>query len=101
MALTHRPTHTVEVTDPSEYRDAIEAADTLGLELHEVEVRGAWESRNGAGPTRGSTWSIYKKTEDAQKWFYIGGNGYGMFAARPVSSRADCIDDGALELKFD
>jgi len=101
MALTYRPTHTVEVTDPQEYRDAIDAADTLGLELSEGEIRGAWEGRDGAEPVRGTAWSIDTKTEDARQWFYLNGNGYDTFAARPVYSRSDCINDGALELKFD
>jgi len=102
MSFRTRATHTVEVSDPQEYREAMDAADTLGLEIREVEVRGAWENRDDdAEPTRGSTWSIQRKTRDARKWFYLAGNGYQTFASRPVRSRVDCINNGTLELKFD
>lgn len=101
MSLHSRPTHTVEVETPAEADEALEAADTLGLTLRDVKVRGWWESRTGAEPSRGSTWSLQSKTRDARKWFYLAGNGYQTFAARPTRATVDGADDGTLELRFD
>jgi len=101
MSLHDRPVHTVEVETPGEAREALEAAETLGLELRNVTVRGWWEGRNGAEPSRGSTWSLQSKTRDARKWFYLAGNGYQTFAAKPTRATVDGADDGTLELRFD
>jgi len=101
MNLRNRPRHTVEVEDPGEYREALEAADTLGLELRNVEIRGAWKGRDGAEPARGSTWAVDSRTDDARKWFYFESDRYETVAARPRCSRVDCIEHGSLELRFD
>lgn len=101
MNLQNQPTHTVEVEDPQEAREALDAADTLGLELRDVKIRGSWVCRDGDEPARGSAWNLQSKTRDARKWFYLAGNGYQTFAARPTRSRVDCIEDGRAELRFD
>jgi len=101
MNLSNRPAHTVEVEDPAEAQEALEAADTLGLELRNVEIRGSWEGRGGAEPTRGSQWTLHSRTRDARKWFYLTGGDYEPFAARPRRARSDCLNDGTLELRFD
>jgi len=95
------PTHTVEVETPAEARAALEAAATLGFELRNVKIRGWWEGRDGAEPSRGSTWSLQSKTRGARKWFYLAGNGYQTFAAKPTRATTDGADDGTLELRFD
>lgn len=101
MTFRDPPTHTVDVETPAEAREALDAADTLGLELREVEVRGRWSGRDdGAEPSRGSTWSLADRTHDARKWFYLRGNGHETFAARPRSS-GGILDRGCLELRFD
>lgn len=101
MNLRNQPAHTVEVETPGEARAALDAAETLGLTLRNVKIRGWWEGRNGAEPSRGSTWSLQSKTRDARKWFYLAGNGYQTFAARPTRATVDSADDGTLELRFD
>jgi hypothetical protein len=85
------------VETPAEAREALEAADTLGLTLREVKIRGAWEGRNGAEPSRGSTWQIDKI---GRKWFHLTAEGYDAFAAKPRRSRHDWMDDGTLQLRF-
>ena len=101
MNLSNPPAHRAEVEDPTEARQALEAADTLGLELRNVKVRGTWEGRDGGEPARGSKWSLYSRARVSAEWFYLSGNGHDTFAARPRRSRTDCIDDGSLELRFD
>jgi hypothetical protein len=101
MNLSNPPAHRAEVEDTTEARQALEAADTLGLELRNVKIRGVWEALDGGEPSRGSKWNLYGRTRDDAEWFHLGGNGYQTFAARPRRSRTDCIDDGSLELRFD
>jgi hypothetical protein len=96
MSFYNSATHTVKVETPTEAADALEAADTLGLTLREVKVRGWWEARDGAEPSRGSTWSLQSKTREARKWFHLAGNGYQTFAAKPRDE-----GDGTLTLRFD
>jgi len=101
MNLNSPPTHTVEVETPAEAREVLEAAETLGLDLRDVKVRGWWKGRTGAEPSRGSTWSLQPRTRDARTWFYLAGDGYEPFAAKPRRATVDGAEDGTLELRFD
>jgi len=91
-------THRTDVSAPAEARKALEAADTLGLELKDVRVYGNWRARDGSPPAHRSTWSLHNRTRDARTWFYLVDNKENCFAARPSETGER---DSRLELRFD
>lgn len=93
----NQPTHTVDVETPQEARDALEAADTLDLELRDVEVCGTWEARDDIGLSRGFTCALEKI---GRTWFHLKIEGETV-SCKPSRSRVDFLDDGTLQLRFD
>jgi len=91
--------HAVDVKTPKAAREAIDAAETLGLELSEVEVRGHWKAHPDAdgGPAHRSTWEL--RDTNGRKWFRLS-EGVGTIRARPIPSDIKGRDS-TLRLRFD
>lgn len=62
----------VDVTDPSEYRDAIDAAETLGLDLQRVDAYGyGWEAADDAPVNPGAGGREVEIEKVGQKYFHM------------------------------
>jgi len=88
--------HTVKVTSTNEYREAIEAADTLGLELADVDAaRYGWESPDADAIHPKGKFEI-KKVGHKYVHFDFGDEG----VARGAFSEDYNGDSAYLRLKF-
>lgn len=97
-AGNYTPRHAVEISDPQDFDDAVEAGETLGLTLSKVEVRGAWFAHPDAGCGLGR--GFYVDIEKAgRKWFHLKFDDGEVVRARPRHS--ECLEDGSLRLLFD
>jgi hypothetical protein len=90
--------HVVTLTDPSDYDDAVESAEKIGLELSGAESKGCWETHRRAGFALGRR-AEFEVIKAGRKWFHIEFPDGETARARPRSSNA--IPDGALRLLFD
>lgn len=94
---------TVEVTDPDEYREAVEAADVLGLELSRVDGDGyGWEAKDGQPVQPGSSGEIdIVRVTDG--WFHmklVGPDGTEVVPVKCGRSSSESLRDAKLILRF-
>jgi hypothetical protein len=89
--------HVVTITDPSDFDDAIDAAETLGMSLSGCENRGLWFTHRDAGFTvsHGMRFDVLKA---GRKWFHVEFPDGETCRMRPVES---ANEDGKLRLLFD
>jgi hypothetical protein len=90
--------HVVTLTDPSDYGDAVEAAEKLGLELIGCESKGRWTTHKRAGFALGKR-AEFEVVKAGRKWFHIEFPDGETARARPRNSNVHL--DGALRLLFD
>ena len=94
----YQPLHAVEISDPTDFSDAVTAAETLRLSLSKVEVRGTWKAHPDAGC--GLSRNFYCEVEKAgRKWFHLRFDDGEVIRARPRHS--DAVKNGSLRLLFD
>lgn len=97
MSLHNRATHTVDVQSPQEAKDALDAAETLGLELRHAEVHGSWEYTEDVVINSHAECEI---SNIGTKWYYLIVDGEEI-KCKPRRARVDGLDDGYLRLIFD
>jgi hypothetical protein len=98
MSLFNTPKHTVEVSDPKEAKKALEAAETLGLELTDANVLGWWKYDDDCTIADHADCQI---DNIGRKWFYleVAGN---VVKCKPRRCPGEFSgDDGTLRLNFD
>jgi len=92
-----KPTHTVDVSDTNEAKEALEAAEKLGLKFRDATVRGAWEYTEDVDIARHADCQI---DNIGHKWFYLTVTGKTI-KCKPTTSRLEHQDSGTLTLRFD
>lgn len=90
--------HAVLITDPADFDDAVDAAATLGMELAECVVEGAWKTHptKDVGLSRGFNVEIETA---GRTWFHLRFDDGEVIRAKPRSS--DALHDGYLRLLFE
>ena len=88
--------HAVTVDDPSDFDDAVDAAETLDLDLTECYIEGHWEAHPSKDVGLGRHVEVSIKTA-GRKWFHLQFDDGEVIRARP----SDLSDDGRLRMLFD
>ena len=102
-APTHRTigtdaAHAVEITDPQDFNDAVEAAGTLGLSLTDCEIRGTWQAHPSRDCGIGRGFEVEIETA-GREWFHLRFEDGETIRAQP--RRSDSLEDGCLRMRFD
>jgi hypothetical protein len=92
--------HIVTITDPADFSDAVEAAETLGMSLSGCENKGIWWTHKDAGfaVSRGMEFEVVKA---GRKWFHVKFDDGNECRMRPVESDRERAENGKLRLLFD
>jgi len=98
MSVWDKAKHTVEVSDPKEAKDALDAADTLGLELSSANVRGWWKYEDDVTIAKHADCQIDKL---GRKWFYLEVSGEVVKCKPRHCPSQYSGDNGTLRLNFD
>jgi hypothetical protein len=98
-AGSYKPRHAVEISDPQDFSEAVEAAETLGLSLSKTEVCGAWRAHPDAGCGLGRGFYVDGIETAGRKWFHLRFDDGTVIRARPKQS--EVMEDGTLRLLFD
>lgn len=97
MNAWNTPKHSVEVSDPQEAKDALEAAETLGLELRDANVRGWWTYDEDVTINNHADCEIDKI---GRKWFYLEVTGKVIKCKPRRCPEQYGGDNGTLRLNF-
>lgn len=90
--------HVVEVADPKEAKEALDAAETLGLELRNAQVRGWWKYDEDVDIAKHAKCGIETV---GRKWFHLEVQGE-VIKGKPRRCPSQYSgDDGTLRLNFD
>jgi len=90
--------HAVEITDPQDFEDAVEAAEKLDLSLTDCEIRGTWRPHPSRDCGIGRGFTVEIETA-GRKWFHLRFEDGETIRARPRPSES--LEDGTLRMRFD
>jgi len=98
MADFRNITHSVKVSDPKEAKEALDAADTLGLELDSANVLGWWKYEEDVAIAKHADCQV---SNVGRKWFYLEVSGE-VVKCRPRRCPSQYTgDSGILRLNFE
>jgi len=98
-AGSYQPRHAVEISDPQDFSDAVEAAETLDLSLSKTEVCGSWRAHPDAGCGLGRGFYVDGIETAGRKWFHLRFDDGSVVRAQPKES--EIVEGGTLRLLFD
>lgn len=63
--------HVVRLTDPADFDDAVEAANTIGLRLRNCKLQGSWVVHDDAPEWETDLMDVTEVETTGRKWFHV------------------------------